>query len=204
MTFHKELLNFFLSFPSPKKIRAANKETFDALGVSQMVVTTKVKGKPVEITLKDTLYVPQITFTLISIGRCDNAGYHAEFVHNKCIIKTSKGRILLQAPKLHGLYRIDHEPAYGHAYISLSAYDIHKKLRHNSEKALKYLFKHGMISGLELEPSDGKFDFKACNKPEITHKPLPKEPREHTKKPGDRVYSDVWGPARHATLNKQL
>ena len=59
-----------------------------------------------------------------------------------------------------------------------------------------------MILGLELEPSDGKFY--CCIKSKIICKPLPKEPREHAKKPGDRVYSDVWGPARHATLNKQF
>ena len=90
MTSHKELLKNFSSVPSPRKIRAVDKETFDALGVGQMVVTTKFNGKPVKITLKDTLYAPQITFTLISIGRCDDAGYHAEFVHNKCIIKNLK------------------------------------------------------------------------------------------------------------------
>ena len=70
-----------------------------------MVVTTKFNGKPVKITLKDTLYALQIAFTVISIGRCDNASYHAEFAHNKSIIKNSEGRIILQAPKLHDLYR---------------------------------------------------------------------------------------------------
>ena len=44
----------------------------------------------------------------------------------------------------------------------------------------------------------------ACIKSKITHKPLPKEPREQMQKLGEQVYSDVWGPARHLTINKKL
>ena len=44
----------------------------------------------------------------------------------------------------------------------------------------------------------------ACIKSKITHKPLPKEPREQTQTFGEQVYSDVWGPARHLTINKKL
>jgi hypothetical protein len=49
------------------------------------------------------LYAPDIAFTLISIGKCDNAGYKTIFADQKCMIASKAGVVLLQAPKYHGL-----------------------------------------------------------------------------------------------------
>ena len=76
--------------------------------------------------MKNTLYAPKITFTLISIGLCNDAGYRTEFSHQKCVIKSANSKMLLQAPKLHGLYRLDNEMAKNQAYQSLTAFDVHK------------------------------------------------------------------------------
>ena len=40
--------------------------------------------------------------------------------------------------------------------------------------------------------------------PKITRKPLPTDSRTRATKSGERIYSDVWGPARHVTLHKQF
>ena len=82
---------------------------FDALGTGHLKLSTRAGEKPIEIQLKDTLYAPKIAFTLISIGRCDDAGYCTEFSHQKCVIKSANSKMLLQAPKLHGLYHLDSE-----------------------------------------------------------------------------------------------
>ena len=57
------------------------------------------------------MYAPKIAFTLISIGQCDDAGYHTEFAHPKCVIKSATSKTLLQAPKIYGLYCMDNELA---------------------------------------------------------------------------------------------
>ena len=61
-----------------------------------------------------------------------------------------------------------------------------------------------MDTGLEMEPRGREFTCDACIKSKITRKPLPTDSRTHTTNPGERGYSDVWGPARHATLHKQF
>ena len=43
----------------------------------------------------------------------------------------------------------------------------------------------------------------ACIKAEITCKPILKEPGEHAKKLGEKVYSDIWGMSRHQTIKKK-
>ena len=119
------------------------------------------------------------------------------------MIKSANGKTSLQAPKLHGLYHLDNEPAKNQAYQSLMAFDVHKKLRHISHKALRHLLSHGMIHGIELDSIGDNITCDACIKSKITCKPLPKNSGERAKKLGEKVYSDVWGPSRHLTTDKK-
>ena len=61
-----------------------------------------------------------------------------------------------------------------------------------------------MVLGPELKNLDGKIACNVCIRSKITHKPLPKEPGECSKSLGDKIYSDVWGPARHITIDKKI
>jgi hypothetical protein len=193
MTPHKNLLRSYKIFDSPKCISATNKGIFNTLGVGTMVLPTKINSNDHNIILKDTLYVPDIACTLISIGRCDDARYKTMFADQKCIIKNKAGSVLLllQAPKYHELYKINQEPAEFAAYTCLNPIKMHKQLGHISKKSIRRLFKHGMIQGLELKPSKEKIFCAACIKSKIPQKPLPKESREQTKAPGKQMYSDV-------------
>ena len=66
------------------------------------------------------------------------------------MIKSATGKTLLQAPKIYGLYHLDNELAKNQAYQFLMAIEIHKKLRHISQRTLRHLLKHSMILGIEL------------------------------------------------------
>ena len=203
MTPHKNLLNNYQTFSKPRSIRGADKGTFDALGTAHLKLSARVGEKPIDIQLKDTLYAQKITFTLISISQCDDTGYRTEFSHQKCVIKSANGKTLLQAPKLHGLYCLDNELAKNQAYQSLRAFDVHKKLRNISHKALRHLLSHGMIHGIELNSIGDKITCDVCIKLKIMHKSLPKDSGERAKKLGEKVYSNVWGPSRHLMTDKK-
>ena len=112
--------------------------------------------------------------------------------------------MLLQAPKLHGLYHLDNELVKNQTYQSLTAFEVHKKLGDISYNALNHLLNHGMIHGIELDSIGDKIICDACIKSKITCKPLPKESGEPAKKLGEKIYSDVWGPSRHLTTDKKL
>ena len=81
--------------------------------------------------------------------------------------------------------------------------EVHKKLGHLSQKSLRYLLNHGMVLGILKKSMNDKISCDACIKSKMTCKPLPKESRDHMKALREQVYSDVWGPARHLTINKK-
>jgi hypothetical protein len=76
---YKNLLKEYKMFDTPKCISAMNKRIFNALGVGMMVLPVHIYSRNTKITLKDTLYVPDIAFTLISIRKCYDAGYKTTF-----------------------------------------------------------------------------------------------------------------------------
>ena len=68
MTLHQNMLKNYQSFPKLRTILAADKGTFNALEIEHLKLSTQVGGKLIDIQLKDTLYAPKITFTLILIS----------------------------------------------------------------------------------------------------------------------------------------
>ena len=107
-----------------------------------------------------------------------DAGYCTEFAYQKCVIKSATSKTWLQAHKLHGLYCLDNKLTKNQAYQSLTAIDVHKKLRHISHRALRHLLSHSMIQGIELDSIGDKITCDVCIKSKITCKPLPKESGE--------------------------
>ena len=76
-------------------------------------------------------------------------------------------------------------------------------LGHISQKYMKQLLDHKMISSLEVSWSNNIFTCNVCIQANIAWTPFPKESTERAKKKGDRIYSDVWGPSRHQNIDKK-
>ena len=53
--------------------------------------------------LKETVHVPNMAFTLITIGKLDHASYSVTFTNNLCTIKNSARKIIAMIPRTDGL-----------------------------------------------------------------------------------------------------
>ena len=60
---------------TPHAINAADKTVFKATGVGNMRIGIPNGKTTMHVTLKNVLYCPDLAFTLISLMRCDVAGY---------------------------------------------------------------------------------------------------------------------------------
>ena len=64
-----------------------------------------------QLRLREVLYTPDVTYTLISVGRLDDLGYTVKFAHGVCSISPPDGEWIAQILKDEkGLYRITCEP----------------------------------------------------------------------------------------------
>jgi hypothetical protein len=204
MTPYRDLLENYMAI-IPKSINAVNKHTFQAVGRGNLTAQVPNGGSATTIMLKDVLYAPDITVTLISVSRIDTTGYSALFEGGACTIRDRNqkvvGRILLYG----GLYCVEHDKSVaGTAYTAreaLTIMELHCCMGHITPKATKHLVNDGLVTGVDLDASSGVKSCDSCAYAKMTHKPVPRERAgERANKFGVEVHSDVWGPSPIKTM----
>ena len=95
----------------PKPFRAANKQTFNATAKEELVVDVPNGVTPSQLRLTEVLYSPEVGYTLVSVGKLDDAGFDVTFSGGKCTIREKDGTVVGVVPKDEGgLYRLRRGP----------------------------------------------------------------------------------------------
>ncbi|KAF9545221.1 hypothetical protein CPC08DRAFT_608933, partial [Agrocybe pediades] len=71
---------------TPKTFKAANKQSFSAVGKGEMVIDVPDGASTSQLRLTEVLYSPEVGYTLISIGKLDDLGFDMRFKGGKCRI----------------------------------------------------------------------------------------------------------------------
>jgi hypothetical protein len=190
----------FTSFKEipPRRITAAERTVFTATGIGNMRIAIPNGKTTNHITLKDVLYCPDLAFTLISLVRCDKAGFAVLLRDQHCTIRDAKGTTVGKIPLKEELYKVEHNSLTESANIvqkTLSIDELHRRMGHISPHAIKNLLVKGIITGIEVDKKSVPMFCTSCAQGKMTRKPIPKErigPR--AVKLGEKVHSDVWGP----------
>ena len=74
-----------------KRVKAADKTIFMATGVGCMKIDIPNGRDSTTVTLKDVLYCPDLGYTLVSLAKCDAAGFTVTLKDKSCCIKDTKG-----------------------------------------------------------------------------------------------------------------
>jgi hypothetical protein len=142
------------------------------------------------IVLHDVRHVLELTWSLISVGQLDEAGFRTNFSSGGWSIH--KGNLLLaRGLRIHSMYPL---------YITLQEGDVfvmdipvsslwHGRLGHQSKTGITYLSKAGYIPKLSF--SDHQF----CEHCQYSKQVATHVPRESS--PLDLVHSDICGPMPH-------
>jgi hypothetical protein len=82
----------------------------------------------------------------------------------------------------------------------MSLHEAHQTLGHISYGAVKHAIKSGVINGIELDDTSDEVFCDACAQAKPHRKPFPQEARTRAKVFGERIHTDLWGPASVASL----
>jgi Pol polyprotein, beta-barrel domain len=163
---------------TPCAINATDKAIFKATGMGNMRIGIPNGKTTTHVTLKDVLYCPDLAFTLISLMRCDAAGYAVLLKDWKCLIQDSKGTLLRQIPLSNGLYKVEHGSMAAVANVarkSLTLDELHRRIGHISPQAARKLVWDGIITGLDLDMASQPGFCMACAQEKPTRKPVPQK-----------------------------
>jgi hypothetical protein len=184
----------------PRAIAAANKTKFNAIGMGDMVIDVPNGGTASKMRLTEVLYSPEIGYTLVSIGRIDDAGYSSTFGDGQCRILDHEGKVVGVIPKTNHLYCAVHESAAELANIAsekLTVMELHRRMGHIAPSVAKRLVEKGFVTGIALDLSSGEPTFcESCVHAKSKRKPVPQSREgERATEYGGEVHSDLWGPA---------
>ncbi|KAH0633010.1 hypothetical protein KY284_035796 [Solanum tuberosum] len=176
------------------------KLSINHIGSSKLFCATR------PLHLNKILHVPSITKSLLSVSQFtkDNNVF-MEFHPSCCFVKDPQGKILLRGSIDNGLYRFDGgglpvissstPRAFVFSRASLQAW--HERLGHPHEQLLRRL-----VSSFNLPVSSTKMPT-VCGSCQLgkSHRLPLASSSSHSLFPFDLVYSDVWGPSPHLSIN---
>jgi hypothetical protein len=157
-----------------------------------------------KLALTEVLYSPEVSYTLVSVGRLDDLGFITTFGNGKCTICRPDGNIIGEVPKSSsGLYRVEHETDTANAVEFITLDKLHHHMGHVSPEIAHRLITRGFVTGVKLNNSPAKPTFcESCIYAKATCKSIPKVHQgECAKEIDGEVHSDIWGPALVATLH---
>jgi hypothetical protein len=95
---------------SPKSFQATKQQNFTAVGMGEMIVDVPNGINILQLKFTEVLYLPEVGYTLVSIGCIDKNGFSVIFANGKCMIQGPKGESVGAIQKSgHGLYQVTHE-----------------------------------------------------------------------------------------------
>ena len=152
-----------------------------------------------QLRLLDVLYSAEVGYTLVSVGRLDEAGFTVIFGGGKCVLRGEDDVEIGVVPRTSTrVYKVEHEEAVASAAEERLTLDkFHRRMGHISLDAARKLVKDNMITGVRLEYTPSKNFFCAsCVYAKATRKSVPKM-REGARAEvfGGEVHSDLWGKA---------
>lgn len=142
----------FIDIP-PKQFHAANKQNFSAPGMGDLTIDLpNGTDTPTKLHLTEVLYSPEVGFTLISVGKLDEAGFKVAIGEGKCVIEDPEGGKVGEIPRDDfGLYHTIHKPGLAHVVESVTLEQLHRWMGHISVDTAKKLVERGWVTGLKLD-----------------------------------------------------
>ena len=196
----------FLDYKSikPLSIYGVGKSSIWAYGHGTVEAISFRKGKPKAFQLKETLYTPDVTDNLLSIGRIDEAGGKIIFGNKKVVIYDSKRNMVvdgnLSSNRLYPLNVYHQTVAEESSNMTTMARkgtwtNWHRKFGHVSISGLQKLLAKDLVDGFDVDIDSAIEDCVACKEAKQSHTSFPQISESRSSYPGELTHTDVWGPA---------
>src|SRR6267154_1689897 len=150
-------------------------------------------------------------FTLVSVASLDKAGCSLTIEDGQCVIRSPRPyrTYLGCVPRVNNLYRLDSSaiktttPLEHHANVAnnpISLNELHHHMGHVNFQTLREMVKNGAVEGVELDSSPATTFCEACVQGKAHRRAFPKKSEHSYSKYGEKVVTDLWGPAQVLSL----
>ncbi|KAL5500530.1 hypothetical protein EMCRGX_G012108 [Ephydatia muelleri] len=167
MTFEKSWFVNYTIFRTVQKVGTANGDSIEALGYGDIVIQTHLEKGVDEFIVKDVLYVPDLTCSLLSVSTLLEKGKEVRFLGKRFTILDHKGKICGQGQRKGRLFFLDgqvmipkeqagtvEETLVSNAKVQTDLNLWHQRLGHVNEYQLRQAIKRNQLHGVEISDKD--------------------------------------------------
>ena len=195
-----------LDFKSSQDVTLGDNRVIKSAGCGTVKIQLAQKdGSYLDCTLYDVLYVPDLSFNLLSISRITDRGKTVTFDDSTCDIMCQDGEIIGSATKTGCLYYLNCKSIRQRVNVTRARAGVnvwHQRFGHLNETSLKQLAKEGLVDGLSSDDLSDKFDVcESCIKGKIHRTPFPKTGGKRADEPLGLVHSYVCGKINSKSLS---
>ena len=129
--------------------------TLEVKGEGTVLLDVKVNGNEIkQCKLLNVLYVPELSYNLLSVSKAVNAGKVVEFDNDGCNIKDERGRVLASAKRVGNLFYLNNieKPPRKHE-MNAAEQTWHSRYGHINIDRLNHLRKENMVDGMNYSTS---------------------------------------------------
>ena len=155
-------------------------------------------GATKDCRLHDVLYVPGLSYNLLSVSKITKTGKRVNFRDTRCLVEDEKGRVIATASKEGNLYYLNCINVYHTPRVCVAEDNCesvwHRRYGHLGEKYLQQLAKEKLVDGFNYDVTKPTEFCEPCVQGKL-HKTS--KGRKRAVKPLELVHSDVCGKLSH-------
>ena len=157
-------------------------------------------------TLHDVLYIPELSYNLLSVSKAVDRGNSVKFEESSCIIRGSNHKLITVAEKIGGLYQVDTVPVYINSATTTcqetTKEDIwHRRFGHLNIRSLQKLARDSLVDDFDFASSSDIQFCESCLEGKQHRSSFPAQSETRAKEPLELVHSDICGKVNSRSLS---
>ena len=185
----------FKELSNKQEVTLGDGHTLDGTGIGTVRIKTLLPdGNSRKCRLEKVLYVPKLSYNLLSVSKAAEAGNTTNFSGTGCEIVDREGKVTAFATKVGSLYYLEycHKEKANTTKSDNKERLWHRRYGHVGEQNLQRLAKNGMVEKFDYDSKKRIGFCESCVGGKIHHNPF-KPSRKRTTEPLELVHSDVCG-----------
>lgn len=148
LTARKDWLTNITTDTNLKEIMVANKSTVAVICSGDIALKSIINdGKFHDVTIKNAMYVPELTTNLLSVSQLIKNGNTVKFNEKTCKIFDKNNKLIAEADNINNVYKLRYVKTQSLAGLTVNAEVLHRRFAHINYRDLNVMHQ-GAVDGL--------------------------------------------------------
>ena len=208
MCHDKRLFVELHNLEKPLEVTLGDGYDLHAIGRGIVLLETKLpSGRTKKCKLQNVLYVPKLSYNLLSVSKITDAGKTTRFGEASCQILDENKKLIAIATRVGDLYYLNCHPRFQKSHTAAdkrpgTKEDIwHRRFGHLGARNLQKLVKHKLVNGFDYNAAKEITFCESCVEGKHHRGHFPTSGGKRAKEPLDLVHSDVCGKMNAESLS---